>query len=375
MDLQRRVRLVLMALGLLSLVMGIWGGLVQIGWSFELPTLRLLTLHGPLFVSGFVGTLIALERAAALNRLWAYAAPLLSGIGAVAVLLGAPSALGGTLMALGAAVLLVIFAVVMLGYPGPKGPLGLMAFSVVLWLVGNILWASGELIPTFVAWWLGFPVLMIAAERLELARLVRLPRSGRLAFLASVALFFGGIAWTLEDLDAGTTTLGLGMMALALWLAVHDLAGRTVREKGLTRYMAVALLAGYAWLALSGLLAFTFGGVLWGLQYDAILHAVFLGFVMSMIFAHAPIIFPALLGLPVPYRPWFYGHLGLLHVSLGLRIGGDLASIPSLREWGGLLNGVALILFLIATVVSSRLARGPAAVPTASPLPGQRSAP
>jgi len=373
MDLQRRVRLLLMALGLLSLVTGIWGGVVRIGWSFELPTTRLLTLHGPLFVSGFVGTLIALERAAALNRPWAYAAPLLSGVGAVSVLLGAPNALGGTLMALSAAVLLVIFAVVTRGYPGPKGPLALMAFSVFLWLVGNVLWASGELIATFTGWWIGFPVLMIAAERLELARLVQVPFAGRLSFVMAVAILFGGIAWTVVYLDGGTTLLGLGMMTLALWLLVHDLAGRTVREKGLTRFMAVALLAGYAWLAFSGLLAFTYGGVLWGLQYDAILHAVFLGFVMSMIFAHAPIIFPALLGLPVPYRPWFYGHLGLLHFSLALRIAGDLASVPSLREWGGLLNGIALVMFLLATILSSRLRGAPTPAQT-SPSPDERAA-
>ena len=40
-----------------------------------------------------------------------------------------------------------------------------------------------------------------------------------------------------------------------------------------------------------------------GPSYDAILHTAFLGFVMTMIFAHTPIVFPAVLHLPVAYTP------------------------------------------------------------------------
>jgi hypothetical protein len=31
-----------------------------------------------------------------------------------------------------------------------------------------------------------------------------------------------------------------------------------------------------------------------------------------MVFAHAPIIFPAVLGVPLTYRPSFYLHVGVL---------------------------------------------------------------
>jgi hypothetical protein len=41
--------------------------------------------HGPLLGLGFLGTLIALERAAALRRWWAFLAPSASGPGAVAL--------------------------------------------------------------------------------------------------------------------------------------------------------------------------------------------------------------------------------------------------------------------------------------------------
>src|SRR6185503_6544632 len=40
----------------------------------------------------------------------------------------------------------------------------------------------------------------------------------------------------------------------------------------------------------------------------------------------------------------------LLHLSLLLRIGGDIAELPLARRWGGLLNGLAIIVFLANNV-------------------------
>jgi len=79
---------------------------------------------------------------------------------------------------------------------------------------------------------------------------------------------------------------------------------------------------------------------------------VFVGFVFAMIFGHAPIIFPAILGQPIRFHPSFYLHLGLLHLSLALRIWGDLALQAEWHRWGGLLNEVAVLLFLGMTVFS-----------------------
>jgi hypothetical protein len=112
------------------------------------------------------------------------------------------------------------------------------------------------------------------------------------------------------------------------------------------------MLAGYIWLAVGGVLAMTVGGWTAGAQYDARLHAIFLGFVFSMIFGHAPIIFPAVLGRPIHFFPSFYLHLAVLHGSLILRIAGDVLGIFSLRRWGGLFNGVAILIFLVNTVIA-----------------------
>jgi hypothetical protein len=76
-----------------------------------------------------------------------------------------------------------------------------------------------------------------------------------------------------------------------------------------------------------------------------------------MIFGHAPIIFPAILGLSIQYHPIFYTHLILLHASLVLRIIGDIMFNTVLRQWGGLLNGIAIILFLVLTAMAMAIPR------------------
>jgi hypothetical protein len=92
-----------------------------------------------------------------------------------------------------------------------------------------------------------------------------------------------------------------------------------------------------------------------GLVYDAALHAFFLGFVMSMVFAHAPVVFPAAIRRALPFRPRFYLQAGVLHVSVLVRVAGDLiGGLEAWRRWGGLLNAAALLVF-VANVATSVL--------------------
>jgi hypothetical protein len=94
-----------------------------------------------------------------------------------------------------------------------------------------------------------------------------------------------------------------------------------------------------------------------GPRYDAMLHAVFLGFVFSMIFAHAPVIFPSIIGIALPFRRRFYLHLALLHGALLLRVGGDLALSTAVQQWGGVGNIAAVLLFLFNNLRSVMTAR------------------
>jgi hypothetical protein len=160
--------------------------------------------------------------------------------------------------------------------------------------------------------------------------------------------------------NAGVRLLGVGLVATTLWLARNDVARRTIAQRGVTRFMAVALLGGYVWLATGGVMAAMFAPSAPGVLYDATLHAVFLGFVMSMVFAHAPVIFPAVLGVSFRFRPTFYAHVALLHLSLILRVVGDLVDeLGRWRVWGGLLNALAVVLFLANTLSSIGVAPRP----------------
>jgi len=51
----------------------------SVRWRLPLPRPALAEVHGPVMVFGFVGTLVALERAVALGSRWAAAAPACSG--------------------------------------------------------------------------------------------------------------------------------------------------------------------------------------------------------------------------------------------------------------------------------------------------------
>jgi hypothetical protein len=55
-------------------------------------------------------------------------------------------------------------------------------------------------------------------------------------------------------------------------------------------------------------------------------------------------------GARLDYRPIFYGHMILLHTTLIYRTYGHLAHDLTAQRWGGLLNVVAVLLFLVMTV-------------------------
>lgn len=356
-----RLRILVMALAISALTAGLWAGLQRIGWEIPPLSERLVLEHGPLMISGFLGTLVSLERAVALSqyrqgRRIYYLAPLLSGLGTAALFLPVPVFVPRLLITLASLGFLLIFS--MIYRLQPSTHTGVMSLGALLWLVGNGLWLAGLPVFRVMPWWAGFLVLTIAGERLELARVLILTRTVRVLFLVILGAMLVGLFSSLVLFDPGLRIAGLGLAALGVWLFRFDIARRTIRQQGLTRFIAACLLPGYVWLALGGILWVVYGGSSpAGPIYDAMLHSIFIGFVFSMIFGHAPVIIPAVMGVPVKYLPIFYFHLGLLHISLALRIAGDLLYMQSIRRWGGLLNEVAIIEFILITIAAARKAR------------------
>ena len=301
--------------------MGMAGGLARLT---PLPvSIMALALHGPLMVSGFFGTVISLERAAALERRWAQAAPLCAGLGGIALVAGFPRE-GFAAMAL-AALLLLAASVAMLRKQPSLERAALLA-GAAAWLMGNLGLILGY---PAVPWWIAFFALTIGAERLALARHLELAPWVRNVFMAlAAALLFAPLEPPL---------LGVALILLALWLFAFDRARVTFHQAKQPRYVALCLLAGYFWLGL--------GGALIALEsaYDAALHAIFVGFVISMVFGHAP----------VTYHPVLYLPLALLHASLAVRV----AISAPIGGWG---NALAIAVFIICAaflVVQERFRR------------------
>lgn len=341
-------RLPLLALGFVGLAVGVGAGLARLGWSVPALAASAAALHGPLMIGAFLGVVISLERAVAIGSHWAYLGPLLAGFGGIAAIAGMATIAPWLLLA--ASVVLLAATIDIF-----HRQRALFTFTLVVgagcWAVGNGLWAAGSPVRDIVTWWLAFLILTIAAERLELSRFLPPSRAARVMFALILVVLLTGLAGAAEDW--GSQVFAAGLLALAAWLLKQDIARRTVRGRGLTRFIAVCLLSGYAWLAVGGAVILASGGLLPGSpSYDAAIHALAMGFVFSMVFGHAPIIFPAVMRVRMPYHRTFYAPLALLHLSLVVRLAGDAVPRYEWTRMGALLNAVALAAFIVGTVTA-----------------------
>jgi len=351
-------RVPLLMLGMAALAAGVWGGLVRLPVALPLPSdnANWITFHGPLMVCGFLGTVIGLERAVGLGERWTYAAPLLAGVGGAALFSGMMGSFPKVAILLGSGAFVAVAVRVILLQRAAHTIL--MALAGLCWLVGNALWLGDWTLPKLVPWWMAFLGMTIVGERLELTRYLKPVSWSRPILYGFLGLWGVGLLCGLASTAWGVRVQGVALIGTALWLARFDIARKTVRHPGLPRFMAICLLSGYAWMLVSGGLLLVKAPTESGLGYDAALHAFFLGFVFMMIFAHAPLIFPSvLLWPPLEFRSRFWVHVGLLHLSLILRVGGDLLEWHAGRRWGAILNGIAIAVFLANTVGSMIAAR------------------
>jgi hypothetical protein len=334
------LRLLLFAAALCALAAGLLTGLARLG--FAVPAATLAAQHGPLMICGLFGTLISLERAVAMARPWPYLAPALSALGVVLLLAGLPhSWLTGAFIAAAAVLSLASLQL----WRGQKVMhLAMLALASLMWLLGNLLWWHAGTAISAVPAWLGFLVLTIAGERLELSRFLPTPRSARHVFALLAALLTAGVLWPQTVLFASA------LLGLVAWLLRHDIVRRTLRQDGLPRYIAVCLASGYVWLLASAMLMLI-GEFAPTLQLrDASLHALLLGFVFSMVFGHAPIVLPAVARLRLPYHRLLYLPLAVLQLSLALRLIAGLGENFALRQQAALGNAAALLLFALTVL-------------------------
>lgn len=338
----------------LLLVTGVIGGLLRAGVAVPAPSRsawpgQAVLAHAFLMICAFMGTVIGIERAVAVKARAAFAAPVCSALAGVSMLSGASVAAGWLAVLASLAFIAVNVAVVS---RQKAAHTLLLLIGATAWLVGNLLLSLGSQATAVVPWWFSFLVLTIAAERLEMTRLMRRRSGAAPALYVCLGLMLAGSAAFAVSPVWGGWLYGLSLAGLALWLIIFDIARRTISSQGLSRYMAVCLLLGYAWLAVAGL-----AWISTSLGYaarDVALHALGLGFIFSMMLGHAPVILPALARVKLLFGGFFYVPLALLHTSLVLRL--FFGPFDFTLLGAGALGNAAAIAFFAATMVASALA-------------------
>ncbi|MFN8639384.1 MAG: hypothetical protein U0360_07985 [Dehalococcoidia bacterium] len=314
----------------------------------------LMLRHGGNVV-GFVATVIAIERAVAIRGAVAFAAPVFSAACGLTLIAGAPPPFASLLAAM-AGTAYTLNMLLLLKRHGTL-PLAAMSIGGFCLAVSGIVWWHTGTIGAVIPWWVAFLTLTIAAERLELLRFQRTSTVGILhAAFAALLLILGPVVSLVQPL-IGNPLLGAGLVAAAAWLVVRDVPRRTLRTEGLSRFIGFGLAIGYAWLTVAGVLLLIGGLSSGGVLYDATIHAFFIGFVFSAIMAHEPIIAPSVTGLSFAYTPLFYAPLALLQGALAVRVGADIATQAELRRWSGLVQFIAILLFMALSARSVLLAR------------------
>ena len=350
-------RIPMLVIGFISLLCGMYIGLIRLGWGLPISSTTHLALHAPLMVCGFLGTVICLERAVAIGERWAYLVPLTSAIGVALITANANSTIAIVLIFIASALLSLVSLKILLKQRE------LFTFTLLLaalcWCIGCALWLAGVSLSRTMPWWMGFLIITIVGERLELSRFLRPSQGSKLLFVLALVLFFAGAISASSSAWPNFQLLSVALIMLTLWLMRNDIVRHTIRQQGLTRYIAIALTSGYAWLLTAGIIGLIFPQLTMGSSYDAFSHSIFIGFVFSMIFGHAPIIVPAITKIKVPYHASFYLPLALLHASLLTRVVGDFLCLSDclylsdylylagLRKAGGLMHVIAILLFIL----------------------------
>lgn len=328
------------------LVCGVWLGLARIGLEVPLgPLAPLLPYHGALMVSVVFASLITLERAVALKSRVLFASTAM-GLVAFALFLAEQTLAARILIFVASlAPFLALFKI----WRKSKQSYALFLAGAALCLcVANAVWIfknpgeTARLIP----FWMSYFVLTILGERLELGRVIfgqKIPAK-KLLYLSFATLLTGAVfGWG--------KIVGIAFIGMSFWLLKFDIARKTILKPALPRFIAINILLGGLWVGISGLGHLALPQIQGEFFFDASVHALFLGFVMTMIFAHAPIILPALTGLAIEWTRWLYVPTLLLQMSLVLRVGCDLGENADLRVYAGLGHLIALLSYPVVVLL------------------------
>lgn len=344
--------------------------------AVALGALRLLTLqgisptpvaflqehHGEMIIFGFLTPLILTERylgatTFSLNRS-IHLMPFLAMVGAVlkvlAWLSGVPllNLLGSVVT--GIAIIQYIYLLYSVGRQSAQPlPFHYMILGAVILLLATMIniYRSPVVNPAFTLLLISFPIFTILGERVELSRFLspKVHRRARwglwLAILATVSLLV-----RLFLVDAGyLIAIWAGLLGIAtLPLVVPELTLVRLGQTGLHRYLGRHLILAYAWFFIGLVIIITVRESY--PLYDAGSHALAIGFVFTMIMAHAPVIAPVIVRGNIVEEKLAYYPVAILTASVIMRVAGQLLKagnidIPALAGLSGVIALVAIIVF------------------------------
>ncbi len=326
---------------MLGLLVGIAGGWLRLGYAaFLIP--HAAAQHGFMMVGGFLGTLIALERALVMKHKGWFAVPLAGSLSIPLQLLGFSD---WALVPIGAASLGLFVIMYLQSLRHPSLDQYLLLLGAACWVLGNFMVYATGLVPAGVPWWIGFILFTIVGERLELSKFLPVPNWSNQLLLLTLGSFFLGM-W-IPFHFGGIWLLGISVMLISAWLLKFDMARFAAKKKGIFKYIGIGLITGYSWLLVHGLILFSIPNH--PLHYDMYLHTFFLGFTFSMIWAHAPIILPAVLKVrKQPYHPLLWVGWSLFQLSLIGRIWSSWAGYLDGRFWFSVINGWTILAMFVA---------------------------
>ncbi len=328
-----------------ALILGVYAGLQRLGLPLPGVTTAVPTSHGPMMIVGFFAALISFERAVRGGRRWLLAAPVCAGASALISLWSVD--LSAALAIVAAALLLIAASSDLRGErPLVAVPHTCAALALT---VGSVRWWLGDPLPAVIGAWIGFPMLSILGDRLELHS-PQARRDDRAWLIVPTALVLLAGALTANWLVPRTPwLLAGGCTLLAAWLLRFDREGLGFHRPGLPRYHAIGRTCGAMWLLIGAVALIALPLQPAGMVYDAQVHLLLVGFVLNFVFAHGPVVFSGLFG-KVPYwHPWLPAPLLMLQLGIFFRLFGDFGKSPELRIVGGVATALAFILFLVVT--------------------------
>jgi hypothetical protein len=332
----------------IALLSGLLSGWTRLGWDFPLSvsTSASVAQHGAIMASGFLGSLILLEKIVLLQNRWFLVLPLVNALSVPSFLLDYQT-LAMILLLIGSTAMVCVAIYFLLKYSESYHYL-LLGGAVLLW-IGNFRLLISNFYPATLPYLMGFFLLVIVGERLEMSRFLPVSK-----FKINV-LWTMLLAWVVSILlipfhSKMFPFTSILLSGIALWLLQNDMPKHSIKKAGLHRFVGINLIIAYLWLSIFGIWQFL--PLKTGFAYDAFVHLYFIGFVLAMVLAHAPIILPSVLKLGVkPFHWVLYAWVAIVHSSLIIRLIGDVIENGTWRKIGGLMNGIGFLGYLATVAI------------------------